>query len=189
MLSETSLTFNSKHVRMLCCCGAVGKPGREAQTATDASFLVHTNRQPHYASMGQLWLLSLSAAVLVDWTPQGTKFYLILVFPLCHLFLYCTQVVSLRILICLQSQVCHLIVFSCLYDVFHFIRYIQGYKEREIIFRTGGLGRHMQEDVYESWVCMDHYCGDPVFCWVYNEIDKVFTPWGTNSELRLITGL
>ena len=73
--------------------------------------------------------------------------------------------------------------------MFHYIRYIQGYKEREIIFRTGGLGRHMQEDVYESWVCMDHYCGDPVFCWVYNEIDKVFTPWGTNSELRLIIGL
>jgi hypothetical protein len=65
----------------------------------------------------------------------------------------------------------------------------KGYKEREIAFRTGGLGRHMQEDVYESWVCMDHFCGDPVFCWVYHEIEKTFTPWGTNSELLLITGV
>jgi FtsZ-binding cell division protein ZapB len=65
----------------------------------------------------------------------------------------------------------------------------KGYKEREIAFRTGGLGRHMQEDVYETWVCMDHFCGDPVFCWVYHEIEKIFTPWGTNSELLLITGL
>ena len=39
----------------------------------------------------------------------------------------------------------------------------KGYKECDIIFRTGGLGRHMQENVYESWVCMDHFCGDPVF--------------------------
>jgi hypothetical protein len=85
------------------------------------------------------------------------------------------------ILICVQSQACHLI---CLYFSLH-----QGYKEREIAFRTGGLGRHMQEDVYESWVCLDHFCGDPVFCWVYNEVEKTFTPWGTNSELLLITGL
>ena len=47
----------------------------------------------------------------------------------------------------------------------------------------------MQENVYETWVCMDHFCGDPVFCWVFHEIEKVFTPWGTNSELLLITGL
>jgi hypothetical protein len=26
-------------------------------------------------------------------------------------------------------------------------------KEGEVVFRTGGLGRHMQENVYESWVC------------------------------------
>ncbi len=66
----------------------------------------------------------------------------------------------------------------------------KGYKEREILFRTGGLGRHMQENVYESWVCVrDHFCGDPVFCWVYHENDKVFTPWGPNSELLLVTGL
>ena len=76
-----------------------------------------------------------------------------------------------------------------LYDVFHYIHYIQGYKDREIMFRTGGLGRHIQENVYEIWMCMDHYCGDPVFCWVYHEIDKVFTPWGPNSELLLITEL
>ena len=43
----------------------------------------------------------------------------------------------------------------------------------------------MQENVYESWVCMDHFCGDPVFCWVYHETEGVFTPWGPNSELLL----
>jgi hypothetical protein len=32
---------------------------------------------------------------------------------------------------------------------------------------------------------MDHFCGDPVFCWVYHETNKVFTPWGPNSELLL----
>jgi hypothetical protein len=54
--------------------------------------------------------------------------------------------------------------FFCLYDVFHYIHYIQGYKEREIIFRSGGLGLRLQDNLYESWVCMDHYCGEPVFC-------------------------
>jgi hypothetical protein len=51
------------------------------------------------------------------------------------------------------------------------------------------LGRHMQENVSESWVCTDHFCSDPVFCWVYHEVNKVFTPWGPNSELLLIKGL
>ena len=32
---------------------------------------------------------------------------------------------------------------------------------------------------------MDHFCGDPVFCWVYHEVNKVFTPWGPNSEILL----
>jgi hypothetical protein len=43
----------------------------------------------------------------------------------------------------------------------------------------------LQENLYESWVCMEHFCGDPVFCWVYHETNKVFTPWGPNSELLL----
>ena len=33
------------------------------------------------------------------------------------------------------------------------------------------------------------FCGDPVFCWVYHEIDRAFAPWGPNSELLLIKGL
>ena len=81
--------------------------------------------------------------------------------------------------------ICVILFYICCFSVsLH-----QGYKEREIAFRTGGLGRLMQENVYESWVCLDHFCGDPVFCWVYHEIDKVFTSWGTNSEILLVKGL
>jgi hypothetical protein len=68
---------------------------------------------------------------------------------------------------------------------FSWTELIQGYKEREIIFKSGGLGHRLQENLYENWVCMDHFCGDPVFCWVYHETNKVFTPWGPNSELLL----
>jgi len=70
---------------------------------------------------------------------------------------------------------------------FSWTELIQGYKEREIIFKSGGLGHRLQENLYETWVCMDHFCGDPVFCWVYHETNKVFTPWGPNSELLLST--
>jgi hypothetical protein len=35
--------------------------------------------------------------------------------------------------------------FFFLYDVFH---YIQGYKGREILFRSGGLGHRLQENLY-----------------------------------------
>ncbi len=121
--------------RMLLCCGSAGKRGREAQTANDAWFLVHTNREPHNVSMGQVWLLSLSAPVLVDWTPshQGTK-VLFDVIPLCHLFFlyfffvfppscfiddsFLFTVLSLSISLS----------FFCLYDVFHYIHYIRGPK-------------------------------------------------------------
>ena len=52
--------------------------------------------------------------------------------------------------------------------------------------KTGGLGKRLEPDGYESWLCLlDHACGDPSFCWVYHETNKVFTPWGTNSELKL----
>jgi hypothetical protein len=33
-----------------------------------------------------------------------------------------------------------------------------------------------------------HFCGDPVFGWVYHEITQTFTPWRT-VRLLLITGL
>jgi hypothetical protein len=28
---------------------------------------------------------------------------------------------------------------------------------------------------------------DPWFCFVYHETDKVFTPWGHNSQLELVS--
>jgi hypothetical protein len=31
----------------------------------------------------------------------------------------------------------------------------------------------------------DHPCSNPHYCWVYHETNKVFTPWGTNTELGL----
>ena len=67
------------------------------------------------------------------------------------------------------------------------------YKNGSRIFKTGGLGRLLEEDGYESWLCLrDHYCardsGD-YFCWVYHESYEVFTPWGENSLLELVPTL
>ena len=58
----------------------------------------------------------------------------------------------------------------------------------------------MEMDGYETWVCLHTArvltsyvsagggpCdGDPWFCWVFHETLMVFTPWGPNSEVRLI---
>eukprot|EP00960_Hanusia_phi_P072657 767846-Hanusia_phi.AAC.2 len=64
-----------------------------------------------------------------------------------------------------------------------------GYKDQEIRFHTGGLGSLMSDE-YVSWVCMkDHYCAsgaDKYFCFVYNEINHSFVPWGKNEELQLV---
>ena len=59
-------------------------------------------------------------------------------------------------------------------------------------FKTGGLGLLMEEEGYETWQCIrDHYCAtdaaDTWFCFVYHETDKVFTPWGHNSQLKLVS--
>ena len=52
--------------------------------------------------------------------------------------------------------------------------------------KTGGLGQLMTHQC-ESWVCLkDHSCGDPWFCFVYDEEQRAFTPWGVNSELGLV---
>ena len=59
-------------------------------------------------------------------------------------------------------------------------------------FKTGGLGLLAEENGYETWQCLrDHLCAtdaaDPWFCFVYHETRKVFTPWGHNSELNLVS--
>ena len=69
---------------------------------------------------------------------------------------------------------------------------IQGDETGTVTFKMGGLGVLMEEDGYETWQCIrDHYCAtdaaDPWFCFVYHETDKVFTPWGHNSQLKLVS--
>ena len=59
--------------------------------------------------------------------------------------------------------------------------------EYKDIKKVGGLGKLLVRGGYETWICiLGHLCGDPYFCWVYHEADKVFTPWGTNNELKLV---
>ena len=64
---------------------------------------------------------------------------------------------------------------------------VDGYKDKYIPYKMGGLGKRLEPGGYETWVCLldDHPCGDPHYCWVYHETDKVFTAWGTNTELGL----
>ena len=65
---------------------------------------------------------------------------------------------------------------------------IKGYKDSVVPYKVGGLGKLLEPHAYETWVCLeDAPCGDPQYCWVYHETNKVFTPWGTNGELRLVT--
>jgi len=64
---------------------------------------------------------------------------------------------------------------------------IKGYKDSVVPYKVGGLGKLLEPHAYETWVCLeDAPCGDPQYCWVYHETNKVFTPWGTNGELRLV---
>ena len=67
---------------------------------------------------------------------------------------------------------------------------VDGYKDRYIPYKIGGLGKRLEPGGYQTWVCLldDHPCGDPHYCWVYHETDKVFMPWGTNTELGLVPG-
>ena len=58
-------------------------------------------------------------------------------------------------------------------------------------FKTGGLGKLLEDDGYETWQCVHgHYCAtgrnDSWFCFVYHETDEVFTPWGENARLKLV---
>jgi len=64
---------------------------------------------------------------------------------------------------------------------------VYGYKDNKVPVKSGGLGKLLERGGYETWVCIHHhFCGDPFFCWVYHETHEVFTPWGTNGELRLV---
>ena len=67
---------------------------------------------------------------------------------------------------------------------------VDGYKDKYIPYKMGGLGKRLEPGGYQTWVCLldDHPCGDPHYCWVYHETDKVFMLWGTNTELELVPG-
>ena len=68
-------------------------------------------------------------------------------------------------------------------------------------FKTGGLGKLMQPDVFEAWTCVEgHDCSgtsaphDGWFCWVLDErlavpyecAPEQWLPWGHNSDLKLV---
>ena len=68
---------------------------------------------------------------------------------------------------------------------------LEGYKEHKITYKTGDLGREAYPGVFEAWVCIyDDPCAtdliDGYFCYVYNEQEAKFVPWGPNSVLRLL---
>ena len=68
---------------------------------------------------------------------------------------------------------------------------LQGYKNNSLTFKAGGLGKLMEENGHETWQCVrDHYCAtnakNPWFCFVYDESNKSFTPWGENEQLELV---
>lgn len=47
------------------------------------------------------------------------------------------------------------------------------------LVRTGSLGVCTQRTVFETWVCMDHFCaarGD-LYCYAFNQRTRKFIPW------------
>jgi len=56
-------------------------------------------------------------------------------------------------------------------------------------FHAGGLGDLMEEDGFESWMCMAHSCtrAPDLACYKYNEGAHFFEYWDTNSVLGLVT--
>jgi len=61
--------------------------------------------------------------------------------------------------------------------------------EWETRFATGGLGKMMEEDHYEVWLCdSQHACalGD-MMCFTFNEQSMQFEPLGLNSHLKFVT--
>jgi len=69
---------------------------------------------------------------------------------------------------------------------------IHGYKGAKIDFKSGSLGRLIVKGRFNTWACVNrHYCSsssadDDYFCFVYDEVDKVFVPWDENSRLGLV---
>jgi len=56
-------------------------------------------------------------------------------------------------------------------------------------FQTGGLGGLSEPLRFEVWVCEEgHSCANGTsafFCFAFDEVDKVFVPWGPDSMLGL----
>ena len=95
------------------------------------------------------------------------------------------QVASFMTLTCVKLAVYNLKLVILFFYMLHYIRDTKSVKSPSGQKVSGDT---VQEDVYGSWVCMDHFCGGPVFCWVYNEIEKIFTPEQTVNYF-FITGL
>ena len=55
---------------------------------------------------------------------------------------------------------------------------------------TGGLGRKMIPNKIEVWVCSrPDRCAtseEDFMCYVFDEQEHVFLPWGRNSELKIV---
>ena len=58
------------------------------------------------------------------------------------------------------------------------------------IFQTGGLGNKMRGPEWKVWVCGAQLsCALETSDWVcftYNEVHRVFVPWGYNRQLDLV---
>ena len=57
-----------------------------------------------------------------------------------------------------------------------------------LAFKTGSLGVSAVSPRFEVWICLwGHDCDldHGSFCFVYDEIDQYFVPWGPNSELEI----
>jgi len=68
---------------------------------------------------------------------------------------------------------------------------MQGYKDGTLTFRTGAMGRMLEKDGYQAWLCLkDHDCAtdhtNPFFCFAYHESRQDWTPWGSNADLQLV---
>ena len=66
---------------------------------------------------------------------------------------------------------------------------IPALKNCSVQYKVGGLGLLMT-DQFQVWICVkDHPCAlsasNPYFCFVYDEMNANFIPWGSNSKLEL----
>ena len=58
----------------------------------------------------------------------------------------------------------------------------------ETVLVTGGLGKLMEENRFEVWLCYrDHECStaENYMCWIYDEVQHRWLPWATNFDLEL----